>query len=168
MLTINTALAEMQNDNSPDRIITELRWFNLSSSPFEDLSPDEKNLFSPSLTVEMLSPPHVSEKAASPRLWEMPCVREKPCNTSMLRDCYLHEVSSNLESVIHQALSVLARKSDGSITKYLNDIIDNAIASEIRCSNLNTRQLNEIKARLKRMVSHSLSSSAVEGTESTE
>ena len=169
MLTINTSLAERQNNCSPSNSSPELRWFNLSSSPFDHVSPNDKNLFSPSLTVEMLSPPRISEEAASPRLWEIPCKRGKPYNASVLRDCYLHEVSSNLESVVYQALHVLRDKTDNSlISKYMDDIIDNAIASEIRCSNLNSRQLHEIRKRLEKIGSQSLSSSAIVGTESTE
>ena len=158
MLTINTTLADC-----------DIKWFNLSSSPFEDMSPENKNLFSPSLTVEMLSPPCVTEKAASPKLWETPCGKETTHRSSMLRDCYLDELSSSLESSTHQALHILKRKTHRDLsTNDITCVVENAISNEIRCSNLNDRHLAEIKKRLERTVLQSLSSSTVEEIDSAE
>lgn len=158
MLTINTSLSE-----------GDIKWFNLSSSPFEDVSPENKNLFSPSLTVEMLSPPCITEKAASPRLWETPCGKGTINRSSMLRDCYLDELSSSLETATHKALHVLKNKRNRNIdNKDIAFVIDNAINSEVRCSNLSTRHLDEIKKKLERMAIQSLSSPMVKEAGSVE
>lgn len=169
MLTINTALPEIEAHNDSDYQNCDIRWFNLSSSPFEDACPENENLFSPSLTVEMLSPPCVTEKAASPIPWETPCVKEKTYRSSMLRDCYLHELSNSLETTTHQALHILKHKTDRALgSKDVTYLIDNAINNEIRCLNLSNRQLAEVKEKLERVVLQSLSSSGVKEPESAE
>ena len=111
MLTINTSLPEGD---------IKLRCLTFLLHLFEDVSPENKNLFSPSLTVEMLSPPCITEKAASPRLWETPCGKGTLNRSSMLRDCYLDELSSSLEiSDTSGVACAKERKSDGSTTKIL-------------------------------------------------
>ena len=169
MLTINTELAEAHAVDDSSSQVCDIKWFNLSSSPFEDVSPENKNLFSPSLTVESLSPPCIEEKAVSPILWETPCRTGKVQRASMLRDCYFHELSNNLETATCQALQILKHKTGKVIAnKDIANIVDNAINNEVRCSNLSDTQLLEIKERLEKISLQSLSSSSMGETESTE
>ena len=64
---------------------------------------------------------------------------------------------------------VLKNKRNSNIdNKDIDFVIDNAINSEVRCSNLSTRHLDEIKKKLERMAIQSLSSSMVKEAESVE
>ena len=145
-----------------------INWFNLSISPFEHCSPKSENLFSPSLTLEVLSPPHTSEEPSSPRPWENPPDPEKVCKVSLLRDCYLPELFTNLESRSKQALHILKHKNSSKISNDdVTNIADNIIDSEILCSSLANRHLTEIKQKIINVMLQSLSSSAVEEVVST-
>ena len=156
MPTIDTEIAE-----------DALTWFNLSISPFEHCSP--RSLFSPSLPLESLSPPNISEEPSSPRPWETPPDPERVHNVSLLRDCYLPELFTSLESRSQQALHILKYKTSLEISRVdITNIVDNIIDSEILCYNLTTRQLENIKKKMLNSMLQSLSSSTPEEAVLTE
>ncbi len=143
-------------------------WFNLSNSPFENNSP--KYLYTPAFNLETLSPPNVAESACSPRLWENPPNPNKTCHVNLLRDCYLHELFSNLETRTRKAAIILKDKTSTKVSiNDIQNIVDNIVENEILCSNLADKYIIEIKERMTTIVIQSLSSSAtVEEVESTE
>ena len=147
----------------------EISWFNLSISPFEHHSPKHESLFSPSLTVEVLSPPNVSEDPSSPRPWENPPDPKRATKVCLLRDCYLPELSTTLETRSKQALGILQHKTSAGICNDdITNIADNIIDSEILCTSLAKRQLNDMKQRIITSMHQSLSSSTFEEDASAE
>jgi hypothetical protein len=162
MPTIDIDLANDACMESP------ISWFNLSNSPFENNSP--KYLYSPLFGVEALSPPNVTETTCSPRLWENPPNPSKTCYINLLRDCYLHELFSNLETRTRTAAIIIKDKTSTKVSIYdIENIVYNIVDNEILCSNLEDRHIIEIRDRMTKIMIQSLSSSApAEEVESTE
>ena len=145
-------------------------WFNLSNSPFENSSP--KCLHSSAFGLDTLSPPNVAEAACSPRPWENPPDLNKRCRVNLLRDCYLHELFSNLELRTRKAAVILKDKTSSKV--YMSDIeniVLNIVDNEILCGNLEDKYITEIRERMINIMIQSLSSSTstcAEDIESTE
>ena len=165
MPTIDVDIA----DDAPRVDYSVIEWFTLPNLVTEKNSPTHDELFSPSLALEVLSPPNVMETPSPPRLWENPPDPEKTHAVDMLRDCYLHEISSGLLSRTRQSLHILQHKTTSSISDDdITNIADNIIDSEILCSSLSDHHIKRIKKDITDYIIHSLSSSGVEEVVSTE
>ena len=149
MYTIDVSVAE--KPGSP------LRWFSLPTSPFDYSSP--KNLFSPSLSLEVLSPPRNVDSAGSPELWDDPSHLVRPLPTNILRDCYISQICSTLEYRSEQAFDILKSKNSTISSDDIHNTVDNIIDNEVLCSKINPNYLVDIRKRILEKLFQSLSSS---------
>jgi hypothetical protein len=154
MYTIKT---DISDDVSPS--YRTIKWFNLSTSPFELYSPEI--LFSPTLSIEMLSPPVDQINDLSPYLWDDAINLESLHSSSVniLRDCYISQTYNILEKQISHALEILIHKTTRVSSHDMQNIIDNAISNEVMCYKLSDKNKEDLKRRIKEHYNQSLSSS---------
>ena len=163
MLIINMYTIDIDVAEKPG---SPLRWFSLPFSPFDHKSP--KNLFSPSLSLEVLSPPRNVDNAGSPELWDDPSHLVRPLHTNILRDCYISQVYNTLEYRAEQAFDILKGKNSTISSDDIHNTVDNIIDNEVLCSKLNHNYLADIQKRILEKLFQSLSSSAETAVESAE
>jgi hypothetical protein len=156
MYTIKTDISD--DESSSYRTI---KWFNLSTSPFEHHSPER--LFSPTLSIEILSPPDDQISDLSPHLWDDAINSENShshsSSVNILRDCYIFQIYNILERQISHALEILIHRTTRISSRDMQNIIDNAISNEVMCCKLSDKNKEDIKRRIKKQYNQSLSSS---------
>lgn len=127
-----------------------ITWFNLSCSPFMNNSP--MLLFSPSLSVEMLSPPSINENDDEYILWDMPDVNKHPKHPKhpkhLIRDDYLSQILNHLYDMIRNGVVIMYHQSSIISSIDINNMIINVINNDISCNKLDKLYIEQFRKKL--------------------
>lgn len=131
MYTINTTIAE--NEENSIKVLN-------TSSLHDTMYGVNKSLFSPSINIDVLTPPPSSFYNGSPVLYEKSCdiSRERKIDhVKVIRDCYANQIFNTLQNNACKSLDILTTNSSNISRDDIEELVVNSISSCEICDKTN-------------------------------